>query len=120
MAERSNATVLKTADGATRPGVRIPHHPPGISISSNLYEIDIKNPRVLWGFYYFADSGKPAIMAISAAFLGYLYPAQFCKVSEYYTLTIFTINTLLFGTNEYRLNLTSNLSGMFLLGRSIK
>ena len=28
MAERSNATVLKTADGATRPGVRIPHHPP--------------------------------------------------------------------------------------------
>ena len=30
LAERSNATVLKTADGATRPGVRIPHHPPGI------------------------------------------------------------------------------------------
>ena len=28
LAERSNATVLKTADGATRPGVRIPHHPP--------------------------------------------------------------------------------------------
>ena len=28
VAERSNATVLKTADGATRPGVRIPHHPP--------------------------------------------------------------------------------------------
>ena len=30
LAERSNATVLKTADGATRPGVRIPHHPPQI------------------------------------------------------------------------------------------
>ena len=28
LAERSNATVLKTADGATHPGVRIPHHPP--------------------------------------------------------------------------------------------
>ena len=31
LAERSNATVLKTADGATRPGVRIPHHPPVFS-----------------------------------------------------------------------------------------
>ena len=28
LAERSNAAVLKTVDGATHPGVRIPHHPP--------------------------------------------------------------------------------------------
>ncbi len=28
LAERSNATVLKTADGATRPGVHNTHHPP--------------------------------------------------------------------------------------------
>ena len=31
VAERSNATVLKTAEGATLPGVRIPPHPPVIS-----------------------------------------------------------------------------------------
>ena len=30
VAERSNAAVLKTVVGATPPGVRIPHHPPGI------------------------------------------------------------------------------------------
>lgn len=41
VAERSNATVLKTAEGATLPGVRIPPHPPGIlekvSISDAFY-----------------------------------------------------------------------------------
>ncbi len=31
----------------------------------------------------FADSGKAAFMTISAAFLGYLYPAQFRIVSEF-------------------------------------
>lgn len=62
---------------------RIPPHPPVISISSNLYEIDIKNPRVPRGFCYFTDSDKPAIAAKSATFLGYLYPAQFCIVSEF-------------------------------------
>ncbi len=83
VAERSIATVLKTVEAAMLPGVRIPPHPPVISISSNLYEIYIKNPRILRGFYYFTDSGKPTVTAISAAFLGYLYPAQFCKVTGY-------------------------------------
>ena len=31
LAERSNAAVLKTVEGASPPGVRIPHHPPVIS-----------------------------------------------------------------------------------------
>ncbi len=44
LAERSNATVLKTADGATRPGVRIPHHPPGI----------LNIPWQSYGMFFFA------------------------------------------------------------------
>ena len=43
LAERSNATVLKTADGATRPGVRIPHHPP----------LKLNTPK--WVFYFYRD-----------------------------------------------------------------
>ena len=70
VAERSNAAVLKTVEGASPPGVRIPPHPPVISISSKLYEIYTKNPRVLRGFCYFTDSDKPAIAAQSAAFIG--------------------------------------------------
>ena len=42
VAERSNATVLKTVEGATLPGVRIPPHPPGKQKKSTIW----------WIFYF--------------------------------------------------------------------
>ncbi len=47
VAERSNATVLKTVEGATLPGVRIPPHPPGKQKKSTKWWIFYFSPG--WG-----------------------------------------------------------------------
>ena len=51
LAERSNAAVLKTVEGATLPGVRIPHHPPENQMPHNgvffLFSAWIKNLKNL-------------------------------------------------------------------------